>query len=278
FAAAIAVLAATGHTMTATWHVGPVGGAYFWWVLVTSPEILVFLFFMLTDPKTIPASPRGRVVYAVAVALLASLLIAPARTEFWSKVAVLGALTIVCGSRPLLERLPAVRLERRRLAAVAALALAGYTGAIALAGIPARAPAIAPPLAYTGRSPQIAILPSQGVQTELDVRTSRRIGADLLGDFSLEAQALSQRRAALLSRASTGEELNALDNQIRAAQGGVIDVPAYRVDRMSVHFEAGHGQGPAIAVASLAGTMQVTAYKGSSPVVVRRDVPAPLRE
>ena len=48
--------------MTARWHLGPVTGAYFWWVLVTSPELLVFLFFMITDPKTIPrdASARAR--------------------------------------------------------------------------------------------------------------------------------------------------------------------------------------------------------------------------
>src|SRR5581483_5614080 len=164
-AAGIGVLAATGHAMTASWHVGPVGGGYFWWILVTSPEILVFLFFMLTDPKTIPATPRGRVAYGVAVGLLASLLIAPARTEFWSKVAVLGALAIVCGARPLLGRLPSIRLERRRLAVAGAVALAGYTGAIAVAGIPARAPAIAAPLAYTGRLPQITILPSRGVET-----------------------------------------------------------------------------------------------------------------
>ena len=44
--------------MTARWHLGPITGGYFWWVLVTSPEILVFLFFMITDPKTIP---KGRV-------------------------------------------------------------------------------------------------------------------------------------------------------------------------------------------------------------------------
>ena len=43
--------------MTARWHVGPVSDWYFWRVLVSSPEILVFLFFMITDPKTIP---RGR--------------------------------------------------------------------------------------------------------------------------------------------------------------------------------------------------------------------------
>ena len=35
----------------------PDRGRNFWWVLVTSPEVLVFLFFMLTDPKT---SPKGR--------------------------------------------------------------------------------------------------------------------------------------------------------------------------------------------------------------------------
>ena len=56
FAAGIALLAASGHTMTAPWHVGPIEGREFWWLLVTSPEILVFLFFMITDPKTIPAS------------------------------------------------------------------------------------------------------------------------------------------------------------------------------------------------------------------------------
>ena len=55
-----AVLALTGHAMTARWHVGPITGAYFWWVLVTSPEILVFLFFMITDPKTTPSGRRGR--------------------------------------------------------------------------------------------------------------------------------------------------------------------------------------------------------------------------
>ena len=60
FAAGIGVLAASGHTMTAAWHVGPIEGRQFWWLLVTSPEILVFLFFMITDPKTTPASSTGR--------------------------------------------------------------------------------------------------------------------------------------------------------------------------------------------------------------------------
>ncbi|HWQ00860.1 MAG TPA: hypothetical protein VN449_01960, partial [Gaiellaceae bacterium] len=56
FAAALAALMAFGHAFTARWHLGPVTGHYFWWVLVTSPEVLVFLFFMITDPKTTPRS------------------------------------------------------------------------------------------------------------------------------------------------------------------------------------------------------------------------------
>src|SRR5207247_6771658 len=112
FAAGIGLLAATGHAMTARWHVGPITGAYFWWVLVTSPEILVFLFFMITDPKTIPKGMRARAVYAVSVGLLAALLIAPTKTEFWAKVAVLGALAIVTGVRPLLALLPETRFDR----------------------------------------------------------------------------------------------------------------------------------------------------------------------
>ena len=42
--------------MTAAWHLGPITGWELWRVLVTSPEILVFLFFMITDPRTIPSS------------------------------------------------------------------------------------------------------------------------------------------------------------------------------------------------------------------------------
>src|SRR5436853_1516667 len=85
FASGIAVLAVTGHTMTARWHLGPITGPYFWWSLLTSPEVLVFLFFMLTDPKTTPRGQRERVVYAVSVGLLAALLIAPMRTEWATK-------------------------------------------------------------------------------------------------------------------------------------------------------------------------------------------------
>src|SRR6266446_6339927 len=112
FAAGIAVLAAAGHAMTARWHLGPVTGFHFWAVLVTSPEVLVFLFFMITDPKTAPRGARARLVYAVALGLLGALLIAPTTTEFASKVALLGALAIVCVALPVLR---SVSIGPRRL-------------------------------------------------------------------------------------------------------------------------------------------------------------------
>ncbi len=60
FVSCMAIIAATGHAITTRWHVGPVQGGLFWWVLVTSPEILVFLFFMITDPKTAPKAGSRR--------------------------------------------------------------------------------------------------------------------------------------------------------------------------------------------------------------------------
>jgi hypothetical protein len=61
FAAALAVIAVSGHCITAPWHAGPICDREFWWLLVTSPEILVFLFFMITDPKTVPLGTHARV-------------------------------------------------------------------------------------------------------------------------------------------------------------------------------------------------------------------------
>ena len=104
--------------MTAAWHVGPIEGAQFWWLLVSSPEILVFLFFMITDPKTTPASNTGRRAYAIGVGLLATLLIAPQTTEFATKVAILASLAIVCATRGLVELVGAARLARARAPAV----------------------------------------------------------------------------------------------------------------------------------------------------------------
>ena len=279
FAAGIAVLAVSGHAMTARWHVGPITDGYFWWVLVTSPEILVFLFFMITDPKTIPATPRMRILYAVAVGLLACILIAPARTEFWSKVAVLGSLTIVCVAWPLLKRYwPPLAITRTRIALVAAGVLALYGAALVSAGIPARSSGIAAPLTFTGRLPEITIGTSLDVQSKLHGRTARRIAGDLVADLELQQRALAHRDAKALARAATFDRLPELQRQLRAARGHPIVVPAYRLDRMGVHYEAGNGQGGAIAVATLDGTRQLTTYSAIRGTVLHRAAPTVYHE
>jgi Na+-translocating ferredoxin:NAD+ oxidoreductase RnfD subunit len=213
FAAGIGVLAAAGHAMTARWHLGPIVDANFWWVLLSSPEVLVFLFFMLTDPKTSPTGRRERIVYAVGVGLLAALLIAPARTEWATKVALLAALAIVCAARPLLALAPFSRLRASapRLAAAGALAIAAYAAVILVINAP---PTVATASAAPGALPPITILPSRGVQSQLNTPTARAIAHDLLARVH-----------------RTGE-----------TQDGV-----------RVWLEPGEGQDPPFAVAQLAG-------------------------
>jgi Na+-translocating ferredoxin:NAD+ oxidoreductase RnfD subunit len=101
----VGILAGSGHCMTARWAFAPVCGFDFWRVIVTSPEVLVFLFFMITDPKTVPAGRVGRVVFGVLVGVASTLLMAPQSTEFDAKVGLLAGLVVVCAARPLLDRL-----------------------------------------------------------------------------------------------------------------------------------------------------------------------------
>ena len=84
--------------MVARWAFAPVCGLDFWRVIVTSPEVLIFLFFMLTDPKTVPPGRVGRMLFVLVLAIVATVLIAPQTNEFGTKVALLGSLVIVCAA------------------------------------------------------------------------------------------------------------------------------------------------------------------------------------
>ncbi len=170
YAAALGVLATRGHCITARWHIGPVCNGYFWSVLVTSPEVLVFMFFMITDPKTVPRGRIARNLYGTAIALVFVALAAPQRTEYATKVALLGALTVVCATRPFLERLlpaPATRRNtqpsesdtpasshanvgrRVRFVVVAAVVAVAYSAIVVAAGTSAATSGAAPPTAPT---------------------------------------------------------------------------------------------------------------------------------
>jgi Na+-translocating ferredoxin:NAD+ oxidoreductase RnfD subunit len=267
FAAGIAVLATTDHAMTARWHLGPLTGAELWRILVFSPEILVFLFFMITDPKTAPESQHARRAFGVAIGLLSVLLIAPQTTEFATKVAVLAALALVCAARPLIEVVlaaertrPAVERTRLRVRSAGRAALGGVmavsvvaaTGLVFVAGR-AAAPGVSAAggdSSSSGVLPAVQILPSVGVATELDREDAEQI--------------------------------------VRAAIAWV-GVPAGEVDHADVNLEPGVGQGPPIAVATLFGsqplrferTFELTFDNGVFTVASERDAsarPSPATE
>jgi hypothetical protein len=178
FAAGLAVVAVAGHAMSARWHLGPVTGFHFWAVLVTSPEVLVFLFFMITDPKTAPRGGRARLVYAVSLGLLGALLIAPTTTEFASKVALLGALAIVCVAMPVLHALPR-RVLHVRVAYALPLAVVLYAGLLVL--VTHTTPSTSAATAISAHDlPPIQIVASSGVQSQLDPATARIIATGLV--------------------------------------------------------------------------------------------------
>jgi Na+-translocating ferredoxin:NAD+ oxidoreductase RnfD subunit len=286
FAAGIGVLALSGHEMTAAWHLGPIEGLDLWRLLVTSPEVLVFLFFMITDPRTIPETPRGRRLYAISVGFVACLLIAPWTSEFAAKLAVLGALTIVCAARPLLLLAGAGRrldtaVERARgwsrargLAAGAAVtALAAVL--LLAAGVPARpVEASAAPLA-AGRLPQVTVERSPGL-APIDAPTARRIAAALVADLSRSADALRRRDRPAARAGATGAWLADLWRRIDASRGGTIEVPTYEATHVRLRLERGKGQGPPLVIATLTGTAQTATYGPSIARPVRRGAVSPV--
>ena len=282
FAAGIGVLAASGHTMTAAWHVGPIEGAEFWWLLVSSPEILVFLFFMITDPRTIPASRGGRRVYAVAVGLLATLLIAPQTTEFATKVAILGALFAICATRGVIELVGAnrfasllPRLPRRPV--VGSVALAGalvYAGLVVAAGIPAR-PEEGSAAARAGVQalPAIDVVNTPGIAA-IDEGTAQTIARDIVVDLRTELQALRDRDEELASTAATGAWLATLWQGMRAS--GTITAGRYDIERVQLRLRRSDGQAAPHVLARVDGMQTTTAFTTSGAARVAAAEPRPF--
>ena len=241
FAGLTGLTAAAGHCMAARWHLGPVCGGSFWWSLALSPEILVFLFFMITDPRTAPEGRVSRAVFGGLVGLLAALAVAPAGSEFWTKVGVLGALVVACGVRPLVEG--AViwfgRAWGRRLAPAGVGLLVLAAGGVVVAGLPARpvAQAAAPPRHLTASPP--ALPASVGIDPSVShlaggvsPAVAAQLAASLADDLALEAQALQDRDPATAAEAATGDWLASLDRMIGG--GGLIEVPTYHLARLTV--------------------------------------------
>ena len=273
FASALGVLALSGHAFSANWHLGPVADGYFWKVLITSPEVFIFLSFMITDPKTAPETARGRRIYAVAIGLFGALLIAPMQTEFAAKVALLGTLTIVCAVRPLLilakeaieRRQPdgawrVGRLPHRRLL-LNVLAVSGaacFAGLIVVAGSPARSVATLSGGVLASGIP-VEIAHTTGV-VSITPQTGRQIAAGAIDDLRLVSIALRRRDAAQATGVAAGTYLAELKVRIAKSAGRPIVVPTYRIAAVDLRLQQAVGQAPPTVVATLTGQMTPQTY------------------
>ncbi len=258
-AAGLGLLAASGHCMTANWAFAPVCGFDFWRVVVTSPEVMIFLFFMITDPKTVPAGQVGRVVFGVLVAATSVLLMAPQTDEFGAKVGLLAGLVVICAARPIVERFvaePASSGDQlrpllsglsggaRRLG-LAFLVLLLVGAGIVAAGTPARG--IATPNAdeLLNRLPATvdpATLPSITVAEDVVEYDHELAGAGmqevlvtLARNLELENQALLRRDEAILVAVDHGDRLVEMQSRLRDAVASGSTVTAhYEFDSIDV--------------------------------------------
>jgi len=109
FGGLMAALALSGHSIAARWSLEPVAGLEYWTTVVLSPEILIFVFFMITDPRTAARGRSAGMLYGGLVAATSGVLVAFQSTEYATKVALLAGLVLVC--RAPLDRTR--RAERR---------------------------------------------------------------------------------------------------------------------------------------------------------------------
>ena len=100
----VAVWAAGGRHFYAVWHTGAVSGASYWVDIALSPEVLVFVFFMMSDPQTAPTAQAGRVFYGALTGVVAAVLLQFQSTEFGIKLAILASLTVSCALVPVIDR------------------------------------------------------------------------------------------------------------------------------------------------------------------------------
>jgi hypothetical protein len=223
FAALMAVVALAGHSMTARWNLGPVSGMQYWTTLVLSPEVLIFVFFMITDPRTSARGRTGGILYAAAVAVASSVLIAFQTTEYATKVALLSGLVLVCAVRPLIERLAPEGADDRLRGWLAArprrpvALLAGGAATLAVVTLGATVTEPAPPVAVASAvaRPEVELTDAQQPEIELgdglaelggsfDLADAERVVTDALGDVLVIDRALAEGDLELAAAVATG--------------------------------------------------------------------------
>ena len=268
-AVGLGLLAAAGHCMTARWAFTPVCGLDYWRVIMFSPELLIFLFFMITDPKTVPSGRVGRVLFGFLVALACTLMMAPQTDEFGTKVALLGGLVVMCAARPMLDRLvpspgaadDSLGLFARRVAfgrqpGAAILRPAVRVGLIASAmvflgvGVVA-AGTSAEGVVGLGSDDVLGRVPHQVDPTTFPTITveqgvldwnheiagpgAQAIVLTLAENLELENQALLRGDASILEAVDHGDRLDAMRRQLDdSAESGTTVIDRYTIDDVNV--------------------------------------------
>jgi hypothetical protein len=305
----IGLLAASGHCMTADWAFGPVCGRDFWLTIVTSPEVLIFLFFMLTDPKTIPAGRVARIAFAMAVGIGSTLLIAPQTTEFAAKVGLLASLVVMCAARPLFDRfLPEARTDDdrpgpflaglfgrgqgagllrsgARLGAGAALVVVLGVGVV-VAGNPARGPAdgAAPAgVVYLDAASRVdpTSLPTVDIDASVTSWNVERVRAQaqdlaltLAQNLEVENLALRQGDPSILASVDHGERLTEMEARLTdAAATGRMTISHHRFDSLFLTTKLLGSQAGLGMAFDATGTRTEETYDAQGDLVTRRDVP-----
>jgi len=285
----LGVLSQSGHCLTATWSLTPVCGDRFWTALVTSPEILIFLLFMITDPKTIPRGRGARVVFAGTLALFTTLMIAPHTVEYGAKVALLASLVVWSplrwpfdrllpvegvegsGTGELIDRLSGnpSRIFARGVAGGVGIVL--VAGGIIAAGTPARVAAIgaAPPAAVFRANvdpatlPDVVIDPSvERIDIVVDQEYAGLLAMTLAENLAIEAKAVRTADGSLLGLSDGGDRLDEMQARLDAAIAtGDRWVDEYRFETLTLRLhEAPEGQSSAGLLFESSGTVDRVLY------------------
>jgi hypothetical protein len=229
---------------------------------------MIFLFFMITDPKTVPAGRVGRVVFGLLVAAISVLLMAPQTNEFGTKVGLIAGLVVVCAVRPLLDRfLPEPRSAADDLRVFASRVIVGGgagTGlargslrvglataavlvlgvAVVAAGTPARGIVVsdtAEMLDGVPRAIDPATLPAITVSQDV-TDFDHAIAADapavlvtLAQNLEIENQALLRGDPGLLTAVDHGDRLKEMQARLAEADAsGRTVIAHYRFDTVRV--------------------------------------------
>ena len=304
FAAGIGINAASGQCFTARWAFAPVCGSHMWLTLITSPEIFIFTYFMITDPRTVPRGTVGRIVFGSLVGVTCVLLMAPQQTEFGAKVALLAGLTIMTAARPLLERfLPSpdgdddnlrdfahrvfagspsttttTRLTRSSALVIGAVIL---VGGLSTLGRSAQGLLASEPENLAGRmatSLDPATFPDITVDDEvinwnheINVDGARAIVLTLAENLALESQAIAEGDEALLVAVDHGDRLDAMRANLRdGVTLGRSTITTYDIDSVRVTLLVPFGRQDGLSLGMVSRGTKVTEVRDRAGVVVSK--------